>query len=119
MHRIPPTSDSLTRDTTMSLQINLSSTELKQAYLSVLNAQADVDWTIFTYEKGTNDLKVQATGSGGLEELGEEFMDGRSVFFQKRFITRNLTLYRFYSIQYAFARVTDPNVCSLILSFKI
>lgn len=25
------------------------------------------------------DLKVQADGSGGLEELKEEFMDGRSV----------------------------------------
>ena len=32
-----------------------------------------------TYGGGTMDLKVQADGSGGLEELKDEFMDGRSV----------------------------------------
>ena len=44
---------------------------------------------MLTYEKGSNDLKVQGTGSDGLEELEEEFSDGR--------------------IQYAFVRVKDPN----------
>jgi hypothetical protein len=63
----------------MSLQINLSSKEIYDAYQNVLNAK-EIDWAIFTYEKGTNDLKVQATGNGGLEELEEEFSDGRCVF---------------------------------------
>ncbi|EGO22678.1 hypothetical protein SERLADRAFT_357378, partial [Serpula lacrymans var. lacrymans S7.9] len=72
----------------MSLQVNLSSKELGEAYQNVV-AGRGIDWAIFTYEKGSNDLKVQATGSGGLDELEEEFSDGR--------------------IQYAFARVTDPN----------
>ncbi|KAK0202311.1 hypothetical protein DFS33DRAFT_1339060 [Desarmillaria ectypa] len=72
----------------MSLQINLSSAALKTAYLDVLNGP-NKDWVIYTYEAGSNDLKVQATGDGGLEELEEEFSDGR--------------------IQYAFARVVDPN----------
>ena len=62
--------------TSMSLQINLSNGSLKVAYLDVLTNQG-IDWAIFTYEKGTNDLKVQATGNGGLEELEEEFSDGR------------------------------------------
>ena len=61
----------------MSLQANLSSRDLTQAYQDVVNAR--VDWAIFTYDKGSNDLKVQATGSGGLEELEEEFSDGRCV----------------------------------------
>ena len=60
----------------MSLQINLSSRDLTQAYQDVVNARG-IDWAIFTYDKGTNDLKVQATGDGGLEELQEEFSDGR------------------------------------------
>jgi len=60
----------------MSLQVNLSSQEISQAYQDVVNAR-DVDWAIFTYDKGSNDLKVQATGNGGLEELEEEFSDGR------------------------------------------
>jgi drebrin-like protein len=65
----------------MSLQINLSSRDIAQAYQDVLNARG-IDWAIFAYEKGSNDLKVQATGDGGLEELQEEFSDGRLVNFR-------------------------------------
>jgi len=60
----------------MSLQINLSSKEIAKAYQDVINDKG-IDWAILTYEGGTNDLKVQATGDGGLEELEEEFSDGR------------------------------------------
>lgn len=60
----------------MSLQVNLSSKDIAQAYQDVVNANG-IDWAIFTYEKGSNDLKLQATGDGGLEELEEEFSDGR------------------------------------------
>ena len=67
-----------TKRLAMSLQVNLSSRELTQAYQDVLNARG-IDWALFTYEKGSNDLKVQATGDGGLEELEEEFSDGRYV----------------------------------------
>ena len=62
----------------MSLQVNLSGRDLAKAYQDVLNAQG-IDWAIFTYEKGTNDLKLQSTGDGGLEELEDEFSDGRYV----------------------------------------
>lgn len=62
----------------MSLQVNLSSRELLTAYQNVVNANG-IDWALFTYDKGTNDLKVQSTGDGGLEELEEEFSDGRHV----------------------------------------
>ncbi|KIY51882.1 actin depolymerizing protein, partial [Fistulina hepatica ATCC 64428] len=71
----------------MSLQVNLANRDLAVAYQDVVDAK--LDWALFTYEKGSNDLKVQSTGNGGLEELEEEFSDGR--------------------IQYAFARVIDPN----------
>lgn len=60
----------------MSYQVNLSSKDLSTAYQNVLDGNG-IDWAIFTYDKGTNDLKVQATGDGGLEELQEEFSDGR------------------------------------------
>ncbi|KAF8555847.1 actin depolymerizing protein [Imleria badia] len=72
----------------MSLQVNLSSKEINDAYQNVV-AGRRIDWAVFTYDKGTNDIKVQSTGDGGLEELQEEFSDGK--------------------IQYAFARVIDPN----------
>ncbi|KAG9084727.1 hypothetical protein FS749_005003, partial [Ceratobasidium sp. UAMH 11750] len=73
----------------MSLGVNLASRDLLTAYQSVLNGDPNTDWCLFTYEKGSNDLKVQDTGSGGLAALEEEFSDGR--------------------MQYAFVRVIDPN----------
>ena len=62
----------------MSLQVNISSPEIGKAYQDVLNDRG-INWAIFTYEKGSNDLRVQSTGDGGLEELEEEFSDGRYV----------------------------------------
>lgn len=82
----------------MSLQVNLSNRDLYTSYQDVL-AGNDIDWTLFTYEKGSNDLKVQSTGNGGLEELEEEFSDGR--------------------IQYAFVRVKDSNVCAVLFQIHV
>jgi hypothetical protein len=72
----------------MSLQVNLSSPGIANAYQDILNGRR-IDWVVLTYEKASNDLRVQSTGNG-LEDLEEEFSDGR--------------------IQYVFSRVTDPNV---------
>ncbi|KAF9351249.1 hypothetical protein BGX34_000707, partial [Mortierella sp. NVP85] len=77
----------------MSLQVNFSTHghELKAAYEAILqpaDPKKDDNWAIFGYDKGTNDLKVLGKGNGGLEELQDEFMDGK--------------------IQYAFARIVDP-----------
>ena len=91
----------------MSLQVNLSSKEISQAYQDVVNVN-NIDWLILTYEKGSNDLKVQATGDGGLEELEEEFSDGRYVFRSLEVLLLfNTVVIR---IQYAFVRVIDSNV---------
>ena len=59
----------------MSLQVNLSSPDIASAYQDVLNARG-IDWVVLTYEKASNDLRVQSTGTG-LEDLEEEFSDGR------------------------------------------
>lgn len=74
----------------MSLQVNLSSTEINDAYQNVV-ASKGIDWAVFTYDKGTNHLKVQSTGDGGLEELQEEFSDGRCVMFMCAMAGRALT----------------------------
>jgi hypothetical protein len=60
----------------MSLGVNISSRDILTAYQDVLSG-GSVNWALFTYEKGSNDLKLQETGDGGLEELAEEFSDGR------------------------------------------
>lgn len=72
----------------MSLQVNLSSRDLRSAYEAVQSGDPDTEWAVFTYDKGTNDLKVQSTGAGGLEELEEEFSDGRQVRASHLFRTR-------------------------------
>ncbi|KAJ9118521.1 hypothetical protein QFC24_006175 [Naganishia onofrii] len=69
----------------MSLSIP---SEAQLAYNTVLKGDPKVEWAIFSLASAGNELKLQATGSG-LDDLEEEFMDGR--------------------IQYAFARVEDPN----------
>ena len=93
----------------MSLQVNLSGRELAKAYQDVLNANG-VDWALFTYEKGTNDLRLQATGDGGLEELEEEFSDGRCVDLPASCTIESINVDIYSRIQYAFVRVKDPNV---------
>jgi drebrin-like protein len=60
----------------MSHHVNLSSRELLTTYQNILNANG-INWALFTYEGSSNDLKVQSTGDGGLEELEEEFSVGR------------------------------------------
>ena len=60
----------------MSLQLNISSADILTAYQAVLNGEA-TNWALFTYEKGSNNLKLQGSGDGGLEELAEDFSDGR------------------------------------------
>ncbi|PWZ03488.1 hypothetical protein BCV70DRAFT_155405 [Testicularia cyperi] len=71
----------------MSLSVNLSSVAIRDAYEKVLDGAKD--YLVLTYEKSSNDLRVQVVENGDLEDLNEEFSDGR--------------------IQYAFARIKDPN----------
>lgn len=71
----------------MSLQVNLSSPDIRSAYDQVLSGAAD--YLILTYEKGSNDLKVQTVEQGSLDDALFDFSSGR--------------------MQYGFIRVVDPN----------
>ncbi|EXX51931.1 uncharacterized protein OCT59_023023 [Rhizophagus irregularis] len=73
----------------LSVNFNTHSKALSSTYQSVLNGDKETSWVLYGYDKGNNDLKVLEKGAGGLEELVEEFNDGK--------------------IQYAFVRVIDPN----------
>lgn len=71
----------------MSLQVNLSSPAIRTAYEKVLDGA--IDYVVLSYKKLSNDLDVSAATKGSLEDLTDEFSDGK--------------------VQYALARVTDPN----------
>ncbi|KAJ3107731.1 hypothetical protein HDU97_003401 [Phlyctochytrium planicorne] len=57
-------------------------------YQEVLSEGSSTNWALFGYDKTSNDLKVNGSGDGGLEELAEEWDDTK--------------------IQYAFCRVVEP-----------
>ena len=71
----------------MSLQVNLSSPAIRTAYEKVLDGV--IDYVVLSYKKLSNDLDVTAAAKGSLDDLVEEFSDGK--------------------VQYALARVSDPN----------
>ncbi|KAL2911976.1 actin binding protein [Polyrhizophydium stewartii] len=62
--------------------------EIASAYKRILSESDPLNWAILSYSGGTNDLKLFGSGDGGLEELKDEFEEGK--------------------IQYAFARVVEP-----------
>ncbi|PVZ99788.1 hypothetical protein BB558_004195 [Smittium angustum] len=75
----------------MSNQVNFStnSAQIVSAHQKILQADPSISWAVFGFDKGTNDLNLEATGPGDLQEMVEEFDYGK--------------------VQYAFARVLDPN----------
>lgn len=58
------------------MSISFNAPDLQPTYQAIIDGSADYDWALFN--QTANELKVQATGSG-LDELEEEFMDGRCV----------------------------------------
>lgn len=56
------------------MSISFSGPDLLPTYRAIIDGSADYDWAMFN--QVGNELKVQGTGNG-LEDLEEEFMDGR------------------------------------------
>lgn len=56
------------------MSIQFTEPDLQSTYQAIITGTGDYDWAIFN--QSGNELKVQATGTG-LEDLEEEFMDGR------------------------------------------
>uniref|UniRef100_A0A6B2E571 Putative actin binding protein 1 n=1 Tax=Phlebotomus kandelakii TaxID=1109342 RepID=A0A6B2E571_9DIPT len=72
----------------MTVNLSKNREAIVAAWQDVLDDKTDTDWALFGYEGQTNDLKVVATGNGGLDELNEDLNTGK--------------------IMYAFVRVADP-----------
>jgi hypothetical protein len=58
------------------MSVQFTEPDLQPTYQALISGNAEYDWAIFN--QSGNELKVQATGKG-LEDLEEEFMDGRYV----------------------------------------
>lgn len=58
------------------MSLGLSDKEIAKQYQSIVSG-GSTEWMVLSYDKTSNDLKVQASGDSGLEEMVEEFMDSR------------------------------------------
>ncbi|KAJ1971111.1 actin binding protein, partial [Dimargaris verticillata] len=74
-----------------SIKVNFAthSKDLVSTHQRILQGDESLGWVVYGYDKGTNDLKVLEEGDGDLDELADEFDDGK--------------------IQYAFVRIQDSN----------
>ncbi|KAJ2397658.1 actin binding protein [Coemansia sp. RSA 2603] len=72
-----------------SLDLSAHAAEITSTHQRILASDSSISWAVYGFDRGGTTLNVQATGSDGLEELAEEFDDGK--------------------VQFAFARVQDPN----------
>ncbi|KAJ4482407.1 hypothetical protein J3R30DRAFT_3261092, partial [Lentinula aciculospora] len=59
----------------MALNFSMDKTVL-EPYYSILSSSSSTNWVLYT-STATNEIKLQSSGSSGLEELSEEFHDGR------------------------------------------
>jgi hypothetical protein len=108
----------------LHVNFHANGVEIKRAYDQVLNASADNNniklchWAVFGYDKGTNDLLVQNTGSkhytqihinlsmqlhhtgGSLDDLAEEFNDSQIQFAFCRVIDDDSRLPKFILINW-------------------
>lgn len=68
------------------MSLGLGDKDIATQYQQIVSG-GSTEWMVLSYDKGSNDLKVQATGDSGLEEMFEEFKESRSVYvyvLQKR-----------------------------------
>ncbi|KAJ2777691.1 actin binding protein [Coemansia interrupta] len=72
-----------------SLDLSAHAAEITSTHQRILANDSSISWAVYGFDRGGTTLNVQATGSEGLDELAEEFDDGK--------------------VQFAFARVQDPN----------
>ncbi|XP_001091175.4 drebrin isoform X1 [Macaca mulatta] len=54
--------------------------ELLAAYEEVIREESAADWALYTYEDGSDDLKLAASGEGGLQELSGHFENQKVMY---------------------------------------
>jgi len=61
----------------MTTDVECSDPEIIKAFREVQNEKSSTTWAVFGYVPKTNKLKLDATGSGDIDELREELNDGK------------------------------------------
>lgn len=61
--------------------VDVSNAELKECYDDVRNDKTETDWALFGYTSDGKALEFRGKGSGGLDEMKEQFKDDEVIFF--------------------------------------
>lgn len=73
------------------MSLGLADREILRIYQEIISGSGK-DWMVLSYVGTTNDLRVQNSGDGGLEEILEEFMDSRYTWMLLVTILLRLTV---------------------------
>ncbi|KAJ1869961.1 actin binding protein [Coemansia sp. RSA 486] len=72
-----------------NLDLSAHAGEIASTHQRILSNDSSISWAVYGFDRGGVALNVQTEGNGPLDELSEEFDDGK--------------------VQFAFVRVQDPN----------
>ncbi|KAJ2110348.1 actin binding protein [Coemansia sp. RSA 922] len=72
-----------------NLDLSAHANEIESTHQRIVGNDRSISWAVYGFDRGGNALNVQAQGGGGLEDLADEFDDGK--------------------VQFGFVRVEDPN----------
>ncbi|KAJ2882808.1 actin binding protein [Coemansia aciculifera] len=72
-----------------NLDLSAHANEIASTHQRIVGNDHSISWAVYGFDRGGNALNVQAQGSGSLEDLADEFDDGK--------------------VQFGFVRVEDPN----------
>ncbi|XP_044133668.1 drebrin isoform X1 [Bufo gargarizans] len=86
--------------------------ELLAAYHDVIHEQTPVDWALYTYEDGTDDLILAASGGGGLPDLASHFENQKVMYGFCSVKEPHAMLARYVLINWVGEDVPDARKCA-------
>jgi len=81
----------------MSAKLDVSDPEIQKALDDVRKGTNGINWVLFGYVPKTYKLKVEATGTDGLEGVKEELNEGKVLFAYVRYIIKNVPKFVYIS----------------------
>ncbi|XP_075456961.1 drebrin isoform X4 [Ascaphus truei] len=86
--------------------------ELLAAYQGVIQEQCPTDWALYTYEDDSDDLKLAASGGGGLHDLSSHFENQKVMYGFCSVKEPHTVLARYVLINWVGEDVPDARKCA-------
>ncbi|CAI5642647.1 drebrin isoform X2 [Oreochromis niloticus] len=96
----------------MAVNLGKNRLALLTAYQDVIDETTDTDWALYTYEDESNDLKLAASGGGGLAEITLTFDSGRVMYGFCSLKEPTAALPRYILINWVGDDVADARKCA-------